>query len=94
MDPAFLVIAYFPIIAACACLCALVAKLKGRGMLPWGVAGYLFGPLALVCVLILRRSSNRRIVDVRRVQPEDAIQEPVMLHPQAHGHRMKGHKAA
>ena len=94
MDPAFLVIAYFPLIAACACLCALVAKLKGRGMLPWGFAGYLFGPLGLVSVLVLRSSQNRRIVYIRRVQPEDAIQEPVMLHPQAHGHRMKGHKAA
>ena len=94
MDSAFLVIAYFPLIAACACLCALVAKLKGRGMVPWGLAGYLFGPLALVCVLILHRSSNRRVVDVRQVQPPYAPQEPVMLHPQANGHGLKGQKAA
>jgi hypothetical protein len=94
MDPAFLVIAYFPLIAACACLCAVVAKFKGRGMLPWGIAGYLLGPVGLVWVLALRRSNNRRIVDIRHVQLEYAVAEPVMLHPQAHGDRMKGQKAA
>ena len=96
MDLAFLVIAWFPTIAACAGLCALVARLKGRGMLPWALAGYVLGPIALAWVLPVRRSSKpkRKIVDVRAVQNDSAEQERVMLHPQAHQGRLKGKRAA
>lgn len=85
MDLAFLVIAWFPTIAACAGLCALVARLKGRGMLPWALAGYVLGPVALAWVLLVRRSSKlkRKIIDVRAVQHDFAEQD-----------RLKGQRAA
>ncbi len=96
MDTATFIMIWVPTIAACAGLCAFVAALKGLGMLPWGFAGYLLGPVGLVWVLVIPRSSERKrqIVDIRTVRFESAKREPVTLHPRAHRDRMKGQRAA
>lgn len=38
---------------------ALVAKARGRKLWPWFRLGLLFGPLALLFVLLARRRSNQ-----------------------------------
>ncbi len=97
METALLTIAWFPTIAACAGLCAFIARWKGRGALPWALAGYMFGPVALLAVAIVRHSSpqRREIIDVRELEAlELSAASPVLLLPSTDRRRMKGQRAA
>jgi membrane protein implicated in regulation of membrane protease activity len=48
------------IIAVFVVICGVIAYLRGRSVVAWAILGFLFGPLALVLVLLLPRGSNRQ----------------------------------
>ena len=46
----------FLILAICMIACHLTAKRKGRNPIAWGISGAIFGPVAVIIILLLPKA--------------------------------------